>query len=318
MFHSTAYKTGSQILEEVAKLRFDFDRPENASELTQEITFLFENSGKRFRPALVYLFGEVFGIDSKNLETYAKAVEITHTASLIHDDVIDESVERRKKPTLNARFSNTQSILAGDFLLAHVIGELLKTSTPEITYDLTDAIQNLADGEWLQARLKTQGKATWDELELVARKKTGSLMKWSCLAPAKIALQSSQIQKKCALIGDDVGLFFQMLDDVNDFNSKSGKPFGADVINRQQNFVTSHLLAHSPHLTQELNHFKNSGEMTILSEIEKSRQFVIEKSMKLESDLNNRFESLLTSETDHLKKVFAKMLEKVREAFTPS
>lgn len=317
MLQSTALKSGSQILEEVAKLRFDFNRPENASNLTQEITFLFENSGKRFRPALVFLFGEVFGLESKTLEIYAKAVEITHTASLIHDDVIDESVERRKKPTLNAKFSNTQSILAGDFLLAHVIGELLKTSTPEITYDLTDAIQNLADGEWLQAKLKVQGKANWDELELVARKKTGSLMKWSCLTPAKLALQSQDIQNKCALIGDDVGLFFQMLDDVNDFNSKSGKPFGADVINGQQNFVTSHLLAHSPHLAQELKHFKNSGEMTILSEIEKSRQFVIIKSMELESDLNKRFESLLSSESDHLKKVFAKMLEKVREAFTP-
>ena len=318
MLPTPAYKSGSQILEVVSRLQFDFHRPDNASDLTQEISFLFENSGKRFRPALVFLFGEVFKVDPNTLEIYAKAVEITHTASLVHDDVIDESLERRKKPTLNSHFSNTQSILAGDFLLAHVIGELIKTSTPEITYDLTDAIKNLADGEWLQAKLKSKGNASWDELDLVARKKTGSLMKWSCLAPAKLAGQSLDIQNKCANIGDDVGLFFQMLDDVNDFNSKSGKPFGADVINGQQNFVTSHLLSHSPHLAQELRHFKESGEMTILADIELSRKAVIEKSMTLEDDLNKRFESLLSEDTTHLKKVFAKMLEKVREAFTPS
>ncbi|MCE3012974.1 MAG: polyprenyl synthetase family protein [Proteobacteria bacterium] len=318
MLQTPALRSGSQILEDVSQLKFEFHRHENASNLTQEIAFLFSNSGKRFRPALVYLFGELFGLDRTHLETYAKAVEVTHTASLIHDDVIDESIERRKNPTLNATFTNTQAILAGDYLLAHVIGELLKTSTPEITFDLTDAIKNLADGEWLQAKLKTQGSASWVELEEVARKKTGSLMKWSCLAPAKLAQKPHEIQDVCARMGDDIGLFFQMLDDVNDFNTKSGKPFGADIINGQQNFVTSHLLSHSPQFAQELRHFKQTGEMTILAEIEKSRKVVVEKSLELERDLNARFASLTTSDSDHLKKVFAKMLEKVREAFTPS
>ena len=318
MLQTPALRSGSQILEDVSQLKFEFHRHENASKLTEEIAFLFSNSGKRFRPALVYLFGELFGIDRKELETYAKAVEVTHTASLVHDDVIDESTERRKSPTLNATFTNTQAILAGDYLLAHVIGELLKTSTPEITFDLTDAIKNLADGEWLQARLKAQGMASWSELEVVARKKTGSLMKWSCVAPAKLAKKSESVQLLCAQMGDDIGLFFQMLDDVNDFNSKSGKPFGADIINNQQNFVTSHLLGHSPQFAQELRHFRQTGEMTILSEIEKSRRVVVEKSLALEADLNVRFASLTTPETEHLKKVFAKMLEKVREAFTPS
>ncbi len=318
MLLSPAHISGSQILEDVSQLKFEFYRAENASNLTQEIAFLFTNSGKRFRPALVYLFGEVFGIDRSLLETYAKAVEVTHTASLIHDDVIDESVERRKSPTLNASFTNTQAILAGDYLLAHVIGELLKTSTPEITFDLTDAIKNLADGEWLQAKLKTQGSASWKELEEVARKKTGSLMKWSCLAPAKLSQQPRDVQELCAQMGDDIGLFFQMLDDVNDFNTKSGKPFGADIINGQQNFVTSHLLSHSPQFAQELRHFKQTGEMTILSDIEKSRRVVVEKSIELEKTLNERFATLTNSESSHLIKVFAKMLEKVREAFSPS
>ncbi len=318
MLLTPAHRSGTQILEDVSQLKFEFIRADDASSLTHEIAFLFSNSGKRFRPALVYLFGEVFGLEHTQLETYAKAVEVTHTASLIHDDVIDESVERRKSPTLNATFTNTQAILAGDYLLAHVIGELLKTSTPEITFDLTDAIKNLADGEWLQAKLKTQGSASWIELEAVARKKTGSLMKWSCLAPAKLSKQTQATQDLCAQMGDDIGLFFQMLDDVNDFNTRSGKPFGADIINGQQNFVTSHLLAHSPQFAQELRHFRQTGEMTILSDIEKSRKVVIEKSLQLEADLNQRFSSLTHSETEHLNKVFAKMLEKVREAFSPS
>lgn len=309
------FKVGSDILDAVTRLDFHLAPSETVSTLPQELNTLFDSSGKRFRPALVFLFGQVFEVPEETLVAYARAVEMTHTASLVHDDVIDEASERRKIPTINSRFTNTQAILAGDFLLARVIGDLLREGRLDLITDLTDAIKDLADGEWLQAHLKQTGKATWSELETVARKKTGSLMLWSCLAPAKISSQSPEVIDECRRLGDDIGVFFQMLDDVNDFNPQSGKPFAADLMNGQLNFVTARMLELDPSLRQTFQVFRATGELTCRAELEAAKNFVVNRSIELENDLNQRFHRLAEKTAPATLTVFAKMLVKVRETF---
>ncbi|MFP5458560.1 MAG: polyprenyl synthetase family protein [Bacteriovoracia bacterium] len=306
-------KLGTNILDAVNRLDFRFTPDEAISTLPQELHTLFDHSGKRFRPALVFLFGQIFRLEEAQLAPYARAVEMTHTASLVHDDVIDAATERRKIPTINHRFTNTQAILAGDFLLARVIGDLLVTGRLDAIQTLTDAIKSLADGEWLQAKLKAQGHATWEELELVARKKTGSLMLWSCLVPALLSRQSEAVQAECKQLGDDIGVFFQMLDDVNDFNPHSGKPFAADLLNGQLNFVTVRMLAMNPQMRGEFDHFRSTGEFRSQDELKLALKYVVDASLALEQNLNVRF-ARLTSDTNATA-IFQKMLVKVRETF---
>lgn len=309
-------KIGSDILDAVTRLNFAFEQGSCVSKLPIELHTLFDSSGKRFRPALVFLFGRVYGLTAERLTPFARAVEMTHTASLVHDDVIDMAPERRKVPTLNHRFSNTQAILAGDYLLASVIHELAHTGELELIKDLTHSIKELADGEWLQAKLKSDGKATWAELETVARKKTGSLMLWSTVTAAKLAKASAAEIEAARTIGDDIGVFFQMLDDVNDFNSQSGKPFAADLRNGQLNFVTAYMLEQKPELQVAFKQFKESGELTCRAELEQAKKFVIEASQKLEADLNRRFSALAHARSPECVEIFAKMLSKVRETFS--
>lgn len=311
-----SYKSGQELREAVEALSFDFSMEPGVSGLPSELQGLFEQSGKRFRPALCYLFGELYGIPEHKLRLYARAVEMTHTASLVHDDVIDHASERRKIPTLNHQHGNTTAVLAGDYLLAKVIGDLLREAPLPIITDLTDAIKELADGEWLQHRLKVRFSATPAELAQVARKKTGSLMVWSCVAPAKLANASATELGICRAMGDDIGLFFQMLDDVNDFNPASGKPYAQDLLNGQLNFVTAALLQTHPGLREGLATYKG-GTPVWREALTDAIQAAYREACVLERDLNGRFEGLARGRAPHLVPVFAKMLVKVRESFLP-
>lgn len=309
--------TGVELLQAVERLTFDFSAETSVSGLPAELSALFENSGKRFRPALCFLFGQVFGLGVEELTPFAQAVEMTHTASLVHDDVIDEANERRKTPTLNHRYGNTSAVLGGDFLLAKVIGDLTSTGKLELIIDLTNAIKDLADGEWLQHKLKVQFKAQLSELETVARKKTGSLMVWSCTTPAKLAGMDAATIELCRELGDDIGVFFQMLDDVNDFNPSSGKPFAQDLKVGQLNFVTAHLVAQSPEMYQAFKEFRTSGEFTARAPLKDSIHAIYHRALELEASLNQRFETLAKDRAPHTVSMFAKMLVKVRESFLP-
>ncbi len=310
---------GLDLIRAVERLSFDFSAERAQSGLPQELGSLFENSGKRFRPALCFLFGQVFGVTEETLLPYARAVEMTHTASLVHDDVIDAATQRRQFPTLNHRFGNTTAVLAGDFLLAKVIGDLSREAgNLELITDLTDAIKDLADGEWLQHRLKTRFEAGRADLEAVASKKTGALMVWACVTPAKLARRPEGELRACRELGDGIGVFFQMLDDVNDFNPRSGKPLAQDLHNGQLNFVTSTLLSRQPHLRDALKEFPRHGKFPPGAEVQQAIDVVVEDSRQLEARLNSLFAGLAEGCSPASIPVFAKMLAKVREGFTPA
>lgn len=312
-----ATKSGHDILNAAEKLDFDFSREPSVSGLPKELLGLFESSGKRFRPALCFLFGEVFGLGIESLLPYARAVEMTHTASLVHDDVIDEAHERRKLATLNHRFGNTSAVLGGDYLLAKVIRDMLETGKISIIADLTEAIKDLADGEWLQHQLKVRFQATLEELETVAKKKTGSLMVWSCVTPARLAGQSAEVLETCRELGNGIGVFFQILDDVNDFNPNSGKPFAQDLKAGQLNTVTARMVLKHPESYQSFRLFRETGEFTARTELRAAVEDTYAQALRLEADLNQRFTALAQDRAPHTVMIFAKMLERVREAFLP-
>jgi geranylgeranyl pyrophosphate synthase len=219
---------------------------QTVSDLTQNINAMTKSGGKRFRPGLLLLVGELFDLRPAQLEVYARAVEQTHLASLVHDDVIDASFVRRNHPTLNALKNNTTAILAGDFLLASVMGELAVQNQNDILIDLTKAIKDLADGEWLQYDLKSKTDVKKSDLEEVSVKKTGSLTRWCCTTPGKLA--GHKDIASLAFLGERIGLIFQMADDIVDSMATSGKPAFLDIANNQINFVTEKLITLYPNL----------------------------------------------------------------------
>ena len=226
------------------------------SNLTHELNDLVHAGGKKFRPGLLFLMGEVFGLKPQKLNAFARAVELTHLASLVHDDVIDESSSRRNHPTINHLRNNTTAILAGDYLLATIMFELAQENNNEILIDLTRSIQDLADGEWLQYDLKKKTHVEVADLELISIKKTGSLIRWCCTTPAKLA-QHDDI-KSMAHLGERIGLIFQMADDIVDGLNLSGRPPFQDIINGQLNFVTLKLIELNPHLYTSVYKFKEN------------------------------------------------------------
>ncbi len=242
------------------------------SSLSHEINELILAGGKKFRPGLLFLVGKVFGLSFDSLKVYGRAVELTHLASLIHDDVIDESDKRRNHSTLNALRNNTTAILAGDYVLATIMGELAKAQNNELLIDLTKCIQDLADGEWLQYDLKSKGQIQVEDLELICLKKTGSLIRYCCTTPAKLA-GHKDIQTM-ATLGERIGLLFQMADDIVDGFNQSGRPAFQDIINGQLNYVTLKMIELYPDLYDSIYAFKN-GEIKILPWTESQYQHAV-------------------------------------------
>lgn len=230
---------------------------QTVSELTKDLNELVHAGGKKFRPGLMFLMGKVFGLKASELSTYARAVELTHLASLIHDDVIDSSDKRRNHPTLNAIKNNTTAILAGDYVLATIMGELALKNNNELLIDLTKCIQDLADGEWLQYTLKEKKVVQEKDLELICIKKTGSLIRYCCTTPAKLARYSDV--PKLARLGERIGLIFQMADDILDGFNQTGRPAFQDITNGQFNYVTLKLINLYPELEKSIYDVKNGA-----------------------------------------------------------
>jgi geranylgeranyl pyrophosphate synthase len=205
--------------------------------------------GKRFRPLLLTMVSEALGVPRNVAAPYAVAAERIHNATLLHDDVIDESNSRRGKPTLNANGKNRQAVLGGDLLLAEALRDLGKTENHLALQSLFDVLVELSEGEWLQLEARNQLEITERHLIEVAAKKTGSLISWCCATPALlIEGPTPNLPAHATLrrMGQHLGIAFQMLDDCMDFDRRSGKPFAQDLREGQINFVIFELLLDQP------------------------------------------------------------------------
>lgn len=253
------------------------------SRLTQELNGLVHAGGKKFRPGLLFLMGELFDLRPDELTTYARAIELTHVASLVHDDVIDESNSRRNHPTLNHLQNNTTAILAGDYLLATIMSELAVMNRNDILVDLTRSIQDLADGEWLQYELKKKNFVVTQDLELISIKKTGSLIRWCCTTPGKLA--GHKDIPNLAILGEKIGLIFQMADDIVDGLNVSGRPPFQDITNGQLNFVTLKLIELFPELAVSVYKFKENPMVGIPWTMDQYHEAIraVDKAINLEN-----------------------------------
>jgi geranylgeranyl pyrophosphate synthase len=205
-------------------------------------------SGKMIRPQLISLFGEIFSLAQKDIELISRAAEMIHNASLIHDDVIDEAKLRRGEKALNQIVSNSRAVLAGDFLLAKVIAELVESHQFGILKTLAETLQSIVEGEFLQDELKTKEIIGFEELNEVAEKKTGALLSWCCSAAAIVAQKDPETITKCRSIGLKLGVVFQLIDDNLDYSPETGKDYAKDLKEGLINYTTLQLITQNPEL----------------------------------------------------------------------
>lgn len=206
--------------------------------ITKMCLHLLESGGKRFRPLLVLLAGRCFGPSSAALVNAAAAAELIHMASLVHDDVIDNSENRRGKPTLNALWDNRTSVLSGDFLFAKAFALLTDSGRFDILRLMVEAIEDMCEGEVEQALLVFNPNQTEQDYTERTKKKTAKLIAACCQSGAIIGQAEAPVVSALEEYGLYLGLAFQIADDILDYTGDPdalGKPVYQDLA--QGNFT---------------------------------------------------------------------------------
>ncbi|MBF97203.1 MAG: Octaprenyl-diphosphate synthase [Alphaproteobacteria bacterium MarineAlpha9_Bin4] len=193
---------------------------------------LLKSGGKRIRPTLTILFSKLFGyhFGSRHIEL-AACVELIHMASILHDDVVDESKLRRGKTTANNLWGNKSSILVGDYLFSKSFQIMTRDDDSAVMKTIADASQLLAKGEVMQLSLTNNLDTTKEKYFRVIEGKTSGLFSAASLLGGIITTQKQEILRKLNLFGKYLGIAFQILDDVLDYDVTSnnfGKKFGDD------------------------------------------------------------------------------------------
>ena len=194
--------------------------------------YIISAGGKRLRPVVMLALCRALGCDDPRRHNLAAVVEFIHTATLLHDDVVDESTLRRGRATANEVFGNPASVLVGDFLYSRAFQMMVESNDLRIMHVLANATNVIAEGEVLQ--LMNMHDASLDEAGYlrVIRSKTAKLFEASTQIAAILAKSSPAIESACAEYGQALGTAFQVIDDVLDYDGDSaemGKNLGDDL-----------------------------------------------------------------------------------------
>ncbi|WP_066152960.1 polyprenyl synthetase family protein [Hydrogenophaga pseudoflava] len=201
--------------------------------LVKEVSqYIISAGGKRLRPALLLLVSGALGSDHPHRHTLAAVVEFIHTATLLHDDVVDESTLRRGRATANERFGNAPSVLVGDFLYSRAFQMMVDVNNMRVMQVLSDATNVIAEGEVQQ--LVNMHDPSLDEAAYlrVIRSKTAKLFEASARLAPILAGAPTEVESACAVYGQALGTAFQVIDDVLDYEGDAqelGKNLGDDL-----------------------------------------------------------------------------------------
>lgn len=200
--------------------------------IDQISAYIVDAGGKRIRPRLVLLFAEALGFEGPERFELAATVELIHTSTLLHDDVVDESDMRRGRATANAMFGNAASVLVGDFLYSRSFQMMVSVKNMRVLEVLADATNVIAEGEVLQLmNMHDPDLAVQDYLQVI-RYKTAKLFEASARLGAVLAQADAQTEEASADYGRSLGTAFQLVDDLLDYDGSSeklGKNVGDDL-----------------------------------------------------------------------------------------
>jgi geranylgeranyl pyrophosphate synthase len=202
-------------------------------DLRSALEHILSAGGKRIRPTLGLLVGNMLGAPEEKLITLGASVELLHTATLVHDDLIDGALLRRGIPTLNARWSPAATVLTGDFLFARAAKLAAETDYLPLMKLFADTLATIVNGELTQM-FSARGVINRENYDQRIYAKTASLFEMASLAAAMVSTEDEETRASMRVFGYEVGMAFQIVDDILDFTGEQsavGKPIGSDLLN---------------------------------------------------------------------------------------
>ena len=239
--------------------------------INQIAHYIISAGGKRIRPMLVLLFSSALGFTGRDRFELAATVEFIHTATLLHDDVVDESALRRGRQTANALFGNAASVLVGDFVYSRAFQMMVSVNRMRVLEILAEATNVIAEGEVLQLMNMHDPDLSVDDYLRVIRFKTAKLFEASARLGAVLSDADPEVEESCAAYGRALGTSFQLIDDLLDYEGATtelGKNVGDDL--REGKPTLPLLLAMERSTAAErdmIRHAIEHGEVARLAEI---------------------------------------------------
>ena len=261
--------TVKQILEPIGEEMSEFEGRFTESmkskvPMLNKIThYIIRRKGKQMRPMFIFLTAKMLGdVDEKSYDA-ATLVELLHTATLVHDDVVDDANERRGFFSVNALWKNKIAVLVGDFMLSKVLLLSIENENTKMLAVVARAVREMSEGELLQIEKARKLDITEEIYFEVIRKKTASLIATCCELGA-ISVERFDVSETMREFGETIGIAFQLKDDIFDYGEPGniGKPTGLDIRERKMTLPLIHVLNNSPlEIKKELiNIVKNHNE----------------------------------------------------------
>ena len=245
--------------------------------LEQVLSHIRQRGGKCMRPMLILLTAKNCGEVLDVTQNAALGLELLHTASLVHDDVVDESDQRRGQPSVNASYNNKVAVLVGDYILSTALLRVALSNNHEIVQNLAELGRTLAAGEILQLSNISNKDISEDAYYQVIEKKTAVLFEACCKLGAISVGASRDMVEKASQFGHNIGMIFQIRDDIFDYydSKEIGKPTGNDMIEGKLTLPIIYSLTHyeSPAMMKLARKVKNgtinTDEIAVLIEFAK-------------------------------------------------
>jgi octaprenyl-diphosphate synthase len=253
----------------VAREMEDFEQKFRSSMKTRVLlldkimTYIVKRKGKQIRPMFVFLSAGACGVINESTYRGASLIELVHTASLVHDDVVDNSNYRRGFFSVNALWKNKIAVLVGDFLLTRGLFLAMEHKDYELLSICTEAVKEMSEGELLQMEKARQLDIKEEIYYEIIRQKTASLIASCCAVGASSSGASAEVVSKMKDFGQHVGMAFQIKDDLFDYgDDEIGKPLGIDIKEKKMTLPLIHALSKSSWLEKRriINIIRNKSE----------------------------------------------------------
>lgn len=245
------------------EVRFRDNMKSNAPLLDKVTHYIIRRKGKQMRPLFIFLTAKMLGEVNDKTYTAGTLVELLHTATLVHDDVVDDANERRGFFSVNALWKNKIAVLVGDYMLSKVLLLSIEHNNTDLLEVMARAIREMSEGELLQIEKARKLDITEEVYFEVIRQKTASLISTCCEAGA-LSVDRKDLAEKMREFGELIGIAFQLKDDIFDYGDPGdiGKPTGLDIRERKMTLPLIHVLNTAPdHIRKELiNIVKNHNE----------------------------------------------------------
>jgi octaprenyl-diphosphate synthase len=264
--HLTARRIFSLIASELALVEEEFERQarSNIQVIAYVGDYLRASGGKRVRPALTLLSTYAVGGDASrpNVVRMATVMEFLHTATLVHDDIIDNAETRRNRPSINSRFGNQAAVLMGDWLYMSAFETSLQERSLAVLDILTAVTRKMTEGELLQLTLLGRADVTEEQYFDVLRRKTAYLFSACCEIGSLLGGAGPAERSALRDYGMNLGTAFQLVDDLLDFTSDEdslGKPAGVDLLEGKVTLPYIYLLEEEPRLKSAVQAVMREG-----------------------------------------------------------